>query len=95
MLTQPFIIKLFCNTSNPDGPKHHLNSVLPELETAVNELESEMKRLEEEETRLRNSVSQTIGSLSDLRYGRLANSQLPEQVLESLSHLQAACKQNT
>lgn len=68
---------------------------MPELEKAVNELEGEMKRLAEEETRLRASVGQNIGSLSDLRYGRLGNNRLPEEVLESLSHLQETCNQKT
>lgn len=54
-----------------------------------------MKRLAEEETRLRASVGQNIGSLSDLRYGRLGNNRLPEEVLESLSHLQETCNQKT
>ena len=33
----------------------------------------------------------TVGGLSDLRYGRLANGQLREQVLEGLSRLESSC----
>jgi centromere-localized protein 2 len=84
--------QLFGSASGIDGPKHDLQSVLPELESAITDLESEIKRLEEEEAGLQQSLNQTVGSLSDLRYGRLANSQLPDQVLESLSDLHETCK---
>jgi centromere-localized protein 2 len=61
----------------------------------IDDLEAEVKSLEEEEAQLRQSLSQTVGSMSDLRYGRLANSQLPDQVLESLADLQETCKRRT
>jgi centromere-localized protein 2 len=84
--------QLLSNASGIDGPKRDLQSVLPELESTITDLESEIKRLEEEESELRRSLNRTVGSMSDLRYGRLANSRLPEQVLESLSDLQETCK---
>lgn len=84
--------QIFGSTSGIDGPKRDLQSVLPELESTIADLEGEIKRLEEEEAELRQSVNQTVGSMSDLRYGRLANSQLPEQVLESLSDLHETCQ---
>jgi centromere-localized protein 2 len=62
------------------------------MESAVNELESELQLLEEEEAALLASIRQTVGSMSDLRYGRLANSRLPEQVLEGLANLQETCR---
>jgi centromere-localized protein 2 len=62
------------------------------MEGAINELEAEMQLLEEEEAALLASVRQTVGGMSDLRYGRLANSQLPEQVLDGLGNLQEICK---
>ena len=40
------------------------------------------------------AVQQTVGGMSDLRYGRLGNSQLREQVLDGLADLQATCKKN-
>ncbi|KAJ9165007.1 hypothetical protein NKR19_g779 [Coniochaeta hoffmannii] len=83
---------LFGNASGIDGPKRDLQYVLPELESTVANLESEIKRLDEEEAELRQSLKQTVGSMSDLRYGRLANSKLPEQVLESLLDLQETCE---
>ncbi|KAB5585993.1 Cnl2/NKP2 family protein-domain-containing protein [Coniochaeta sp. 2T2.1] len=83
---------LFGNASGIDAPKRRLQSVLPELESAIVDMEGEIRRLEEEEAELRKSLDQIVGSMSDLRYGRLANSQLPEQVLGSLSDLQETCK---
>ena len=62
------------------------------MEGAINELEAEMQLLEEEEAALLASVRQTVGGMSDLRYGRLANGQLPEQVLDGLGNLQEICK---
>ena len=58
----------------------------------MGELEGELQRLEEEESSLLSSVQQTVGSMSDLRYGRLGNSKLPEQVLDGLADLQETCK---
>lgn len=83
---------LFGNASGIDGPKRDLQSVLPQLDSIITDLEGEIRRLGEEEAELRQSLNQTVGSMSDLRYGRLANSQLPEQVLESLSDLHETCK---
>jgi len=91
-ITSANSLQLFGNASGIDGPKRDLQSVLPELESTVANLESEIKRLDEEEAELRQSLKQTVGSMSDLRYGRLANSKLPEQVLESLLDLQETCK---
>lgn len=85
-------VQLFGNPAGTEGSKRGLQSVLPELESTITDLESEIKRLEEDEAELRGSLSQTVGGMSDLRYGRLANSQLPEQVLESLSDLYGTCK---
>lgn len=74
------------------APKHTINSVIPDLEMAVGELEGELQRLEAEEAALMASAQQTVGGMSDLRYGRLANSQLPEQVLDGLADLEQTCK---
>ncbi|KAK0634518.1 Cnl2/NKP2 family protein-domain-containing protein [Bombardia bombarda] len=78
-------------SSRPE--KHTLPTIIPELESAITELEGELGRLEEQETTLLASVQQTVGGMSDLRYGRLASSQLREQVLDGLASLQATCKQ--
>lgn len=61
---------LFGDASGLEAPKHSLHSILPELEITIDELEAEVETLEKEEAHLRQSLSQTIGNLSDLRYGR-------------------------
>jgi centromere-localized protein 2 len=62
------------------------------LESAAEEVEDEVRRLEEEAETLLEEMKGTVGGLSDLRYGRLANGQLREQVLEGLERLEAACE---
>ncbi|KAM0264713.1 hypothetical protein ACHAQJ_000538 [Trichoderma viride] len=83
---------LFGLDSGVKSATHNLNSVIPELEGAVGALEAEIKRLEEEETTLQQSIQQTIGGLSDLRYGKLANSQLRDEVIDGLKSLQETCE---
>lgn len=78
--------------NGPRNPKHSVASILPDMESAISELESELQLLGEEEAALLASVRQTVGAMSDLRYGRLANSQLREQVLEGLADLRETCK---
>jgi len=70
---------------------HSLASILPELESAVEDVEDEVRRLDEEAERMLEEMKSTVGGLSDLRYGRLANPQLREQVLEGLSRLESSC----
>lgn len=65
------------------------------MDAAVADLESEIRALEAEEQALLASVQRTVGELSDLRYGRLANPQLPGEVLEGLRHLQESCEGKT
>ncbi|CCC07577.1 hypothetical protein SMACR_06779 [Sordaria macrospora] len=83
---------LFGSTSDSQPPKHSIGSILPDLEGAVSELESELQLLGEEEAALLASIQQTVGSMSDLRYGRFANGQLRDQVLEGLESLRETCK---
>ena len=58
----------------------------------MSELESELQLLGEEEAALLSSIQQTVGGMSDLRYGRFANGQLRDQVLEGLASLRDTCK---
>lgn len=51
-----------------------------------------MQALEKEEAELMQSLKQTVGSMSDLRYGRLSNGQLTEQVLDGLQNVQETCQ---
>ncbi|CAK7221628.1 hypothetical protein SCUCBS95973_004563 [Sporothrix curviconia] len=74
---------------------HTLSSIVPELDAAIHDLQAEVQQLEEEEARLLSLVQQSVGNLSDLRYGRLANPQLRDQVLEGLQNVQATCERMT
>ncbi|KAM0325306.1 hypothetical protein ACHAQA_007291 [Verticillium albo-atrum] len=76
---------------NGRDPKHTLETAIPELDSAVADLEAEIQRLEAEEAALTESIQQTVGSLSDLRYGRLSNAQLPDEVIQGLKSLQEQC----
>jgi centromere-localized protein 2 len=75
--------------------KHSLISILPDLEVAIEDLGRELQYLETEEARLLEAAKQTIGNLSDLRYGRFSNSQLREQVLDGLRNVEGACDKKT
>jgi centromere-localized protein 2 len=69
-----------------------LRSILPEMQSAASDLEQELQNLEEEEAALLESVKQTVGSMSDLRYGRLANPKLKNEVIDGLKDFQEICK---
>lgn len=72
--------------------KHNINSIIPELDSAAEELDATIQKLEEEEAELLQSLQQTVGAMSDLRYGRLANGQLSKQILEGLQTVQETCE---
>ncbi|KAK4228318.1 Cnl2/NKP2 family protein-domain-containing protein [Podospora fimiseda] len=74
-------------------PKHSLETIIPGLEDAINELESQLQLHKEEEAALLAQLKQTVGTMSDLRYGRLANPKLPGEILEGLADLQETCKE--
>ncbi|SPO03366.1 uncharacterized protein DNG_06049 [Cephalotrichum gorgonifer] len=82
---------LFGGGSDLPNSKHTLSSIIPEMDAAVDDLEAEIKSLGEEEKALTESLKQTVGAMSDLRYGRLANSELADDVLQSLERVTAEC----
>lgn len=47
--------------------------------------------MKQEEERLMNSVRQTVGGLSDLRYGKFANGKITGEVVDGLATLQETC----
>lgn len=55
-------------------------------------MEATLERLRAEEARLMESTKQVVDSLSDLRYGRLNNSDLRDHVLAGMQEVQQACK---
>lgn len=81
-------------TSNlpQDRKKHSLRSVVQEMEKAMEDLEEEERRDEEEIRSLEEEMRGVVGGLSDLRYGRLQNGELREQVLEGLARLESSCE---
>jgi centromere-localized protein 2 len=62
------------------------------LESAAEDVEDEIRRLDEEAETMLEEMRNTVGGFSDLRYGRLANGQLREQVLEGLERLEKSCE---
>ncbi|RTE81479.1 hypothetical protein BHE90_003989 [Fusarium euwallaceae] len=83
---------LFGEASGAASAKHTLISMIPELEGAAGALEAEIEKLKEEEAALLESVQQTIGALSDLRYGKFANGQISEDIIDGLKNVEAACQ---
>ncbi|APA16323.1 hypothetical protein SS1G_14342 [Sclerotinia sclerotiorum 1980 UF-70] len=82
---------LFHQTQNlPHSIPHSLHSIIPALSSAVEDLEDEIARLDTEAEELVAEMQNTVGGLSDLRYGRLANTGLRAQVLEGLERVEEA-----
>ncbi|KAH8599129.1 Cnl2/NKP2 family protein-domain-containing protein [Bisporella sp. PMI_857] len=83
--------QLFGQTSNlPASNPHSLTSIIPAMESAVEDVDDEVRRMEEEIAQLEEEIRATVGSLSDLRYGKFMNKELREQVLEGLGRLESA-----
>ncbi|CAG9944247.1 unnamed protein product [Clonostachys rosea f. rosea IK726] len=82
---------LFGSLSGAKPAKHSLTSIIPEVDGAVKALDAEIERLKSEEAELLESTKQIIGGLSDLRYGKFANTQIKDEVLDSLTALQDVC----
>ncbi|KAF6800179.1 Cnl2/NKP2 family protein [Colletotrichum sojae] len=78
--------------SEPSNPKHTLISIIPEMDAAIADLEAEIQKLEAQESELRESIEQTVGTMSDLRYGRLSNPKLREDVIQGLKSVQDVCE---
>lgn len=76
-------------------PRHDLDTLIPEMDSAVASIEADIQTLEAEEAALRDAIQQTVGGLSDLRYGRLSNQRLPDEVIQGLKTLQAQCDTKT
>ncbi|KAJ8119300.1 hypothetical protein O1611_g10637 [Lasiodiplodia mahajangana] len=87
---------LFESTSTTIKPKQHsLQSIIPDLDSAVLDVESSLQKLEAEESALLESIKQTAGNMSDLRYGRLSNPNLTGEVIDGLNGIQDTCKQKS
>ncbi|KAF2096730.1 hypothetical protein NA57DRAFT_78326 [Rhizodiscina lignyota] len=88
---------------NADGAarrEHTLKTILPEMDQACADMEEEIACLEEEAAELTAGIKNTIGDLSDLRYGRFnrtsgLDGDLGKEVLSSFRALEAAAKVST
>ncbi|KPM44263.1 hypothetical protein AK830_g2261 [Neonectria ditissima] len=83
---------LFGEVSGAKASKHTLTSIIPELDGAAGALEAEIEQLVREEAALLESVKQTIGGLSDLRYGKFANSEIKDEIIDGLKNVEGACE---
>lgn len=83
---------MFAGNSGAKSSKHTLASMLPELAGASDALEVEIQNLQREEAALVESITRIVGNLSDLRYGKLGNTRLRDDVLDSLDSLQETCE---
>lgn len=89
MLTGP---QLYGPASGGPALKHDINAIIPELDSSAEELDAAVQKLGLEEASLLQAIKQAVGSMSDLRYGRLSNGQLTKQVLEGLQTVQETCE---
>ncbi|SZF02575.1 unnamed protein product [Blumeria hordei] len=78
-----------CNLPRPKS--HTLKSIVPEMALAVEALESEVWQLNNEYKKNIDEIRSTVGEFSDLRYGKLANPQLRDLVIEGCLRLESAC----
>ncbi|OBT49263.1 hypothetical protein VE00_00466 [Pseudogymnoascus sp. WSF 3629] len=64
-------------TALPHHPRHHtLLTILPTLDTSTEDIETEVALLELEAETLLAGIRNTVGGLSDLRYGRFRNGEV-------------------
>lgn len=77
--------------------RHTMDSLLQDMEHACEELEAARQRAEAEAEEMLRHMEETVGALSDLRYGKFARAASTEiggmegEVLEALKGLQEAC----
>ena len=61
------------------------------MEDAADDIEGEIQKLEDEASSILDELRSTVDGLSDLRYGKLPNSELGQEVLEQLRGLEKIC----
>lgn len=72
--------------------RHNLGSIVPELDASAEALQAAIRSLEGEEADLLREIKQTVGAMSDLRYGKFANGQLGKQIVDGLQMVQETCE---
>jgi centromere-localized protein 2 len=83
------------SAGSTEKAKHSIQSIVPDMDSALRDLEAEIKALEREEQDLIESLKQTVGGMSDLRYGRFSNANLTEEVSDGLKAFQAECEKKS
>lgn len=86
------LMQLYGPNSGALADKHNIHSIVPELDSAVEELDAAIHDLEQVEIELKEAIQQTVGNMSDLRYGRLSNGQLRNQIIEGLEAFRETCQ---
>lgn len=84
--------QLYGAASGARKSKHHVSTIVPELDNSAEELDATIQNLDREEAALLQEIKQTVGGMSDLRYGRFSNSQLGKQVIDGLHAVQETCE---
>jgi centromere-localized protein 2 len=79
--------------------RHTMDSLLHEMEHTCHELEAETQHAEAEAEEVLRHMKETVGALSDLRYGKFAKAPSMEvggmegEVVKALKGLEEACNQ--
>ncbi len=64
------------------------------MRTAADAMDEEVRALENEAEELIREMRRTVGGLSDLRYGKFADAQLVEHVMNGLEALGRDCEES-
>ena len=77
-----------------------METLLPAMDRAAEDIEDEIRMLEEEAARTLEDMRNTVGDLSDLRYGRLPRTPIGEDdlaadVVNGLARLEQVCREAT
>lgn len=75
---------------------HTERSIVKEMNIACEHIEEEIKALEEETKKMLEDMQNTVGDLSDLRYGRFTKTpgsteEFGEEMIHNIKRLQEVC----
>lgn len=76
---------------------HSERSLVKEMQVACEDIEQEIKDLEQEAAEILEGLHNTVGDLSDLRYGKFAKppgstEEFGQEVLQGIKRLQEVCE---
>lgn len=90
--------QLFAQTANlANARAHSLQTILPDMEEALQALETEIAEIDEQKKVLLEQMKATLGGLSDLRYGTFSkpvggSGNIAEEATNAMRMLQDVCK---